>query len=175
MDYNNNTQSLSSIVYVDFQYVLGNNKQIFPKELCFMQANRPIPKQYILKPPYGYEELNWNTRYQNEYNLKNINGLSWHQGDVEYTKLSDILAKELEECTLIIVVGSDKKRFLEKYITSVPIIDLEYKLKLKRVHNYITDCQAHDPQYNGFRCAMNHVFKIFTYMGKIEYDFKKLQ
>lgn len=150
----------SQIVFVDIQSVVGNNGQLFVKELVYMFANSISPMQYILKPPYAYEELNDFAVNQEEHVYQNINKLRWNDGNIDYLQLPQILYNIQE--FIIVVKGNQKKKFLEKYLSNV--VDLDVKTSLKTLRSYFHGCQIHEPSFH--RCAILNVFKLLFFMEK---------
>lgn len=156
------TYQRSEVVFVDIQNVTGNNRQIFVKELVYMFANSIVPIQYIMKPPYTYEELNKFAVNQNEYAYENITKLRWGDGNVEYLQLPNILNNIRD--FIIIVKGEQKKKFLEQFLQNTVIIDLDVNTSLNSLRNYFHNCQVHDSSFH--RCAILNVFKLLFFMEK---------
>lgn len=149
-------------IIVDFQYLHGNKKQIFIKELAIMEANNIGITNYHFLPPFSSKELNEQCRSTNEYCEKNINFLRWDDGILPYTQLEEIMC-ELEMSGRTIIVQTEwKKRFLDRYLTRVQVIEampgFNYHFK------YGHPCPTH--LFNQTRCSTLHVFLIFLYMEK---------
>lgn len=156
------TYQRSEVVFVDIQSVVGNNRQMFAKELVYMFANSIVPIQYIMKPPYTYQELNQNAVNQNEYSYKNITKLTWDDGDIDYLQLPYIL-NNIQDF-IIIVKGEQKRKFLQQFLQNTVIIDLDVNTSLNSLRNYFHNCPVHDSSFH--RCAILNVFKLLFFMEK---------
>lgn len=158
------------IIFVDFQFVIGNGKQYFIKELALVKQGCLLPEHYLFKPPYPQQELTVSNIQQNDYNRKYINGLEWESGIIEYNFLPHVL-KNLESY-IIYVKGKQKKDFLSKYISEpVNIIDISSDIpKLEELQDYDTYCGVHSMcnQSTRNRCAIKNCFKI--YMCLLKYN-----
>lgn len=153
----------SKTVIVDLQFVVGNEKTYHLKELVILKGNSTSRKHYLFKPPFPECELNTKTQWQNNYNYQNINKLSWSQGYVAYDFVPRAIA-ELEDYKTIIVKGEQKKLYLEQYLPSAEIIDLDIGCSLDTLPVYDHDCPVHESSFP--RCAVANVFKILLYMHK---------
>lgn len=156
--------SRSSSVLLDFQYLLGRDKEIVVKELAFMMADSIVPHMYHFEPPYQTYELTSDVKRQNNFCKFKINMLDWNSGDTPYSTLATILT-ELEKTGHTVFVHSvEKKKFLQKFLTHVELVPAirsfgrEYLFK----HN----CPIHDPGFG--RCALLHIFIIKIFMEKKE-------
>lgn len=156
----------NSSVLVDFQYLLGNNKQVFVKELAFMKAGTVIPNFYHFKPPYHIKELDNDTLRQQSIHRQNINGLDWSEGEIPYTSLGEILLP-LNKFATVIVRGEIKRKFLTKYL-STNIIDVDIGKSLALYPNFYTNCRIH--KNIPLRCALNNLFKLFVILENSNYD-----
>ncbi|QKS69561.1 hypothetical protein [Drosophila-associated adintovirus 1] len=156
----------NSAVLVDFQYMLGNDRQIFVKELAFMQAGSVIPNFFHFKPPYHSKELDNGILTLQHTTKRNINGLDWSDGDIPYLSLSDILTP-LNSFAVVIVRGEAKKQFLTKYLAT-NIVDLDLGQSLTSYPNYFTNCRIHKKL--PVRCALNNLFKLFVFLESSNYE-----
>ncbi|QKS69573.1 hypothetical protein [Drosophila-associated adintovirus 2] len=156
----------NSAVILDFQYVIGNYRQIFVKELAFMQAGSVIPNFFHFKPPYHAKELDQVILNNQHSTKRHINGLDWSEGDISYLSLSDILTP-LNSFAAVIVRGETKKQFLTKYL-STNIIDVEIGQSLTCYPNYFTNCRIHKKQ--PVRCALNNLFKLFVILESSNFE-----
>lgn len=145
---------------LDFQYVRGNGDQIFVKELGFLFANSIVPRHFVFKPPYDEAEVTKKIKKQNNFNFLYINGLHWNDGNVEYSKLADLL--NFDESVLVLVKGTEKKKFLEKYISNVQEIDMPGKFTDYDLFHH--NCATHLFTHN--RCVLNHIFQMLIYLEK---------
>lgn len=149
-----------SAAVVDMQFVVGNNAQLFVKEIVILPCGSFIPEQYYLKPPYPREELNVKAVRQENYNARYINGLRWDGGNIEYNQLAKILLPL--ETSKIYVKGEEKAKFLRKYLPGVEIIDLNIP-KLSSLDSYKIKCNIH-AEGSKLRCAMQNCFNIYMHL-----------
>lgn len=152
----------TDIVIIDIQFVIGNEKEYFIKELAILNFESLVAENYIFKPRFHYSKLNTQARIQDYYNYKNINGLRWMDGTLKYENIFDILQKLSDKA--LIVKGYDKKQILRFYLPTTKIIDLEMSQNLE---SYTTNsknyCNLHKQRLK-LRCASNNVLKIKQYM-----------
>jgi hypothetical protein len=150
-------------ILLDLQFINGNNKQLFVKEICYMHPDMVHIEHIVLKPPYPEEELDDKTKNQIDYCYENINGFRWNDGTIDYLELNLIL-NGLKDF-LIIVKGIEKKKFLQKYLPNTRIYDLDMKKSLSKFFNYRTKCYIHEDQHLK-RCAIANVMKLFVFLEK---------
>lgn len=156
-----------NIIFVDFQFVVGNGGQYFIKEMATLKQGSLLAEFYLFKAPYPKQELSYEISHQNEYNRKNINGLDWEIGTIEYNNLLSIF-KNLETYT-IFVKGKEKKAVLVKYLpNTTKIVDIGFDMpKLSELQNYTVFCTVHTTvQQNTKRCALKNCFNMYMYMLK---------
>lgn len=150
-------------ILLDLQFINGNNKQLFAKEISYMQPDIVDVQHFVLKPPYSEQELDDTTKAQIKFCYKYINGFYWEDGAVDYLELCSIL-NDIKDFD-IIVKGIEKKRFLEKYLPNTKIFDLDMKKSLSQFLNYKTKCYIHEHQ-NLNRCAIANVMRLFVFLEK---------
>lgn len=151
---------------VDLQFIIGNNNQYFLKEIAFVAESSLIPILHVFKPPYPKEELCENMKKQNSFNKRNINGLSWEEGNIEYSEVGSVLRSYLGSFCTIYVKGLQKKEFLCKYLpTSVEIINLDDSIpSLQKLQKFSSFCPFHDS--NQLRCAVKNVMNVYMHLIK---------
>lgn len=156
------------VFIVDLQFVQGNEKQYFIKELAILKKGSLIPIVYHFKAPYPEEELNNEAKYNIQYSENKINGLKWNSGTVEYLGLKDILKYYLQSADIIYVKGKQKKNFLEKYIDSTKINDLTNTMpSLLKIENFKSMCPIPTHSVSSsLRCAIKNSFNIYMHLLK---------
>lgn len=151
---------IRSTVLIDLQFVCGNFKQHFVKELVILFADSSHPIHHHFKPPYP--ESNLSPRYikQNNFNRQLINGLHWSSGDMDYSMLANIV-QTLDNYT-VVVKGPEKAAFLSQFLDVKNIIDIQMNRSLSNMVDRYHNCPIH---HRGFsRCGVNNVFKIMFFM-----------
>lgn len=154
--------SYADAVIVDMQFSVGNNSDLFIKELAVLPGNGVAPYYYLFKPPFAFAKLGKRAQYQNLYNLRHINNLDWYCGTMDYSRIQNILAVFRENT--IIVKGKSKKDTLAKFLPNAIIEDLGENFSLSAMRNFIHNCPYHDSTFS--KCSINNVFKIRTWMEK---------
>lgn len=155
-------ESNKKSVIVDVQFVVGNNKQMFVKELVTLNTDSINPVLYHFKPPFPQEELNPNSAWQSDYNYKFINGLTWSNGVIDYNHLPEILSTL--EGSVIYLKGEEKAKVLKKYLKDVEIIQADIP-KLGLLKKYKTNCILHGESPN-VRCALENTVNMYMYLLK---------
>lgn len=154
--------NIADIVIIDIQFVIGNDKDYFIKELAILNFESPVAENYIFKSKFHYSKLNSQARFQDFYNYRNVNGLRWKDGTLKYEKLFGILQKLTDK--VLIVKGAEKKQTLHSFLPTTKIIDLEMYKNLESCStNSEIYCNLHKQRLK-LRCAFNNVFKIKEYM-----------
>lgn len=152
--------NIQSTVLIDLQFVCGNFNQQYVKELVILFADSTIPIHHHFKPPYPENQLSPRHVKQNVFNRKNINGLDWNLGDVDYSMLTYIL-QTLGNYT-IVVKGPEKAAFLSQFLAAKDIIDIQTNRSLSNMVDRYHNCPIHHRGYT--RCGVNNVFKIMFFM-----------
>lgn len=150
----------SGSVILDIQFVVGNNGQYFAKEVSILRTGSVMPDLYFFKSPYPQEELQLKYKLQNEFNFKNINGLKWNSGIIDYNELPNLLSTLAS--FKIYVKGLEKKQFIQKYLSKSKIINLNIP-KLSELENFYTSCKIHNADHH-LRCAVQNSVNIYLYM-----------
>lgn len=154
----------SEVALVDFQYCNGDNNAIYIKELAYMLGESVVPHYFLFNSPFDSRELTRDTEKQNEFCKAHIHGLDWHDGDLAYTNVGNVLYP-LNNFKYIFVFGRVKKDFLQKYVNS-NIINLENRIAFSTLNNYLTMCPLHTDQR--YKCALNNLYKLFVFIEKNE-------
>lgn len=150
-------------IVVDIQFVIGNFKEYYIKELAVLDPQNHTLKVYIFKPKFGYSQLSTSAKKQNRFIYKHINGLHWNDGDIDYKRLPIILnsMKDKE----MIVRGIEKKRVLEKHLPETIITDLVMTTNLASCKDPEILCTLHKNRFD-CRCAVKTVLKINNYLNE---------
>jgi hypothetical protein len=167
---NNNEKNM----FLDLQFVVGNNGHLFVKEMAWLKQYSIIPRLCLFHPPYPEEELNTKAKITNRYLKENVHGISWNDGYITYLDVPKIIYN-LRGCT-IYVVGKEKKNFLQKYLSKTTIIDLNHQggiiRNLKDIQSYESFCEIHDDIYKegkseiNFKCACKNCVNIYMHLIK---------
>lgn len=149
---------MENIAFMDFQYLLGNNNQIFIKELAFIRASSVTPQVFYFKPPYQWQDLEAKYKKQNKFCAKYINKIRWDYGDLNYIELSYFI-RDLnadETLTTIFVKGEDRVNFLKKYLFKVQELKMPGSFENYTFQKH--DCKIHNDNFT--RCSINHVLQM---------------
>lgn len=148
----------NNILFLDYQYHVGNKNQIFIKELALMRADAKFPVVYYFQPPYSWHELDQKAKKHVRFCEQNINGLLWSSGVDPYIKLSFIIKNINNDETIekILVKGENKLRFLQNYLDKVEEINMpgrftDYPL-------FLSKCEFHLDHFH--MCSINHVYQM---------------
>lgn len=152
-------------VIIDVQFVIGNGKEYYIKEMALLHLNPLKIENFIFKSPFDFSMLLPQARKQNFFIYKNINGLCWEDGDIELSKLEHILKNISENCSRVIVKGIEKKRMLANFLPNNCIEDLQMETNLDSCFSYGICCDLHIKRLK-CRCAINNVLKIRHYLNE---------
>lgn len=152
--------NIQNTVLIDVQFVCGNFKQQYVKELVILFADSTNTIHHHFKPPYPECKLSSRYLKQNIFNQKYIHGLDWSSGDTDYSMLAYIL-QTLENYT-VIVKGIEKATFLSQFISVDNIIDIQTNKSLSKMVDRYHNCPIHHRGYS--RCGVNNVCKILFFL-----------
>lgn len=149
-------------VLVDFEYHLGNNKEIIIKELAMLKGNSMKVHTYLFKPPYGRSQLTLDSARLMRAKQEKTHGLDWSAGEYSYSSLNDIFSflNSAHYLTNFLVNGSKKAKFLRKYSNKVK--DVGILMEYDDYKRFDHDCPFHE--YNFRNCASHHVYQLNMYM-----------
>lgn len=145
---------------VDVQYVSGNNCHYFVKELAILPFGSIYPKFYFFAPPYPKQELSSRANQQNQFEVANINGLDWGEGETNYNDLPGIL--EYFANATIYVKGKMKENLIRKYLPTTEILQLDIP-SLSKLQNYQQYCNVHSTRSSS-RCAVQNCVNMYLYI-----------
>lgn len=150
-------------VIMDIQFIQGNHGQYFAKELAILKHETVEPMIFYFKPPYPENELDEKTKWRQKFTYKNINGLKWNDGGIDYNNISQILS--IYTNSIIYVKGLQKANFIKNYIDklSTNIIDLEDIPNLQKLKKFQISCKVHGGLL-ALRCAAQNCINIYLYM-----------
>lgn len=113
-------------VIVDVQgFKLHENNEFICKEFAVIDIKSGVCSSHMFKPPFAWSKLNRQSRKCVQWLTAHHHNLEWCAGQVEYSKVENIIKKlESAEIDRVYVKGGEKVRWLEKYIQK-RIINLE--------------------------------------------------
>lgn len=79
-------------IIIDVQCVTDHTRE-FIKEMCILEPFSFAPSLFCFTPPYDVEKDSINQTYLE----KQINGLSWNVGTLDYNRIGDIHSLSLKE------------------------------------------------------------------------------
>lgn len=140
-------------VIIDMQCVCVE-KKYYIKELSILEPNSFAPSVFLFKPPYNKTTVS----RQEQYVTRNVNGLCWDYGDIEFTKIGGIIAAYAQAYSTIVLKGRIKREIIESYLTDrlrveTEIIDLDGDMPaFSKLPFFTTNCPVHGKN-SGKRCA----------------------
>lgn len=153
-------------IFLDYQYMLGNNKQIFIKELAFIRSEETfVPQVYYFLPPYSWHDLDNDRREHLNFCEKYINRLSWLDGEDDYINLSYLIRdlNDDESIESIFVKSTEKFNFLINYIpVKIKLFHMPKSFNKYPLQKF--SCKLHDSNFN--RCSINHVLQMLSLYNK---------
>lgn len=152
---NVSTELSDSACIVDIQYVCDRGN-MYIKELAFLEPYSFTPSVYWFKPPYKNPSLAFSNH--RNYIYRNINGLRWEDGEIDYNKIGSIIMAFSLKYNTFQVKGLEKKRTLESFLPEgslTSVIDLVLLEPLEKMKPYSIFCPVH--HLTRARCAARHV------------------
>lgn len=153
---------MSELIVVEFQGFKDNNNSYVVKELALGALSPYWTRRYLFKPPYEFDELDRKVQISNNWCSRNLHGLRWEEGDLDYSSLESLLKSETELYGLIVTKGAEKKRFLESLLgKNVIDMDVILPLRLSRLSDPKTKCN-----HIGL-CAVKNVEKLLDWWNTV--------
>lgn len=120
------------------------------------QQQQQDPAVYLFKPPFAWERLTAKYKRENEWLKQCYHGIPWNIGNVPYTEIANVLRENLKDASKILVMGSLKKNWLErfKYRGVEDVAEIEFP-PLRRF-KVATVCPNHIGMYKA-TCALHNV------------------
>ena len=126
------------------------------KELAIVPLDDDDPPLvFLFKKPFPWKRLTDKYKGENTWLKQFYHGISWDSGDRPYNDIGTVLRACLHNATKVLVMGSIKKKWLERFrfnvhdITEMGFPPL-YKIKL------VTVCPNHEGAYKT-SCALHNV------------------
>lgn len=143
----------------------SNDNELIVKELALKDEEKF--RHFLFKPPYARGHLWPKTCRINDYCTRNIHGFKWEKGYDDYIALKLILKSHCRNKKFVLTKGSEKKRFLEKYL-DLPVFDLDDMiLKSFDALPPSADFLECPYQHNNYSCAGLNAYKIYEWFLKI--------
>jgi len=113
----------SDYAICDLQGFFDNNNQFVLKEFCICDLDGTVSYHCLFQPPYPWDSLSHKVQNTNKYCSRNLHGLNWESGVLNYDDLTKTLRSATSKYKMIFVKGLDKKKFLDDKIDCY-ILDL---------------------------------------------------
>lgn len=112
--------------FVDIQGFRGNGNQFIIKEISILKHG--VLSTHLFDAPYSYNSLDKKYKAQALWLFYNHHGLSWNDGYIPYTRVAEIIFKELiinnNNNSIIYTKGDEKLQWLSDYC-NVNAINIE--------------------------------------------------
>ena len=148
---------------VDFQYSKQPGGDVVVKELSILPLEHEAdPIVLLFKPPFPWNRLTEKYKRENSLLQRKVHGLSWDCGTIEYKQIGRLIRDSLREATDIYVIGSEKKKYMERFkYNAIDIIELGYlQVDTTKVVNF---CLNHNFSHKTC-CAAQNVKLIKKFM-----------
>lgn len=108
---------------VEFEAFRDNNKQFVIKELAIADIEHGLSRVVLFAPPYERTRLNTKLERTADWVERHLHGISWHDGNVDYNRLSTIIRHFTETYSSVYTKGREKARFLSGFHPNVTDLD----------------------------------------------------
>lgn len=116
---------------------------------------------FVFKPCTSYWSLTSHEKQQIHWLENNHHGLQYGDGHVDLSELPDILQRFTIEAKVIFVKGHQKKEFLKKYISDIPIVNLEFVENIPKLTKVTSKCCMYHHNTPKI-CALSNVYLLCT-------------
>lgn len=154
--------------FVDIQGFRGNGGRFIIKEISIYKHG--ILSTHLFEAPYSYNSLEKKYKAQALWLFYNHHGLSWNDGYIPYTRLGEIMFKELvikNNNNIIYIKGEEKREWLKDYcyIEAINIETLDICPNLKSMKITLDYNQNNLYNINNNSLSQNNVLKIFGWLN----------
>lgn len=109
----------TSAVVLDMQCFKDNTNEFILKEVTVVEVDTGVLLlHHIACSPYTRAQLSAEKQRESGWLSKHCHGLTWGQGDIEYS----VLVQRLQDClayrSAVYVKGTAKKDYVQRYLTS---------------------------------------------------------
>ena len=126
------------------------------KELAFVSLNdEDEPVVHLFKPPFPWKRLTQKYNSENLWLELCYHGLSWNDGNIDYTDIGKLLQDALKDANRIFVIGEIKKLWLERFKFKVTDIT-EMGYSSFKYPRSVTICTNHNGAHKT-TCARHNV------------------
>ena len=113
------------------------------------------PLVFLFKEPFPWKRLTDKYKGENTWLKQFYHGISWDSGDRPYTDIGTVLRAFLHNATKVLVMGSIKKRWLERFRFNVHDVTEMGFPPLDNI-KLVTVCPNHEGAYKT-SCALHNV------------------
>ena len=135
---------------VDFQFFKQPGGDIIIKELAIIDLDQSNSEPLIrlIKPPFEWRRLSDKYKRENIRLRKQVHGLTWDSGDMDYQEIGSLFREVLRQGQLY-VIGNIKKKFLKRFgFDPIDVTNLGFlQVDVSKVVHF---CSNHD-----FECKIN--------------------
>lgn len=116
-------------------------------------------EHWVFHPPYSKYDLHPKVLIANNWRTRNVHGLYWEQGDVDYVYLQNIIREFAGQYQRIATKGSEKQKWLSMLLGR-PVIDLDAVLlvRLQKLAHVHVKCNYH--MGGPSACALENLKKL---------------
>lgn len=104
---------------VDFEAYRGDDRQFIVKELAIVDVQHGLSRVILFKSPFDRACLNRKSQRIADWLEHNLHGISWTEGEVDYTHLHKIIYDVCQMYSVVFTKGLEKARFLSALHTNV--------------------------------------------------------
>lgn len=156
---------MNGCAVVDFEAFRGVAGEFVIKELAIVDLDHGLCRYVLFKSPYRRQRLNKKYRRVATWLEQHLHGISWSDGEVDYTLLPDVIRDVCDTYSIVFTKGLEKARFLRTFHNTV--IDLnelcapnyDYSTHGKLIQCSVSSHRLQDGHNKCvYKCALNKAY-----------------
>ena len=101
---------------VDVQGFRDDNNGFIVKEFAIANLNQENDVKWVIfEPPFDRSTLSSACKITNSWLTRNIHGLLWNSGHVDYNEHKKVINNSLESSVYVYVKGYEKKKMVQQF------------------------------------------------------------
>jgi hypothetical protein len=161
----------ASVFFIEFEAFQHGNEDFHIKELCLMDAAKPMRQlHYIYRPPHQWESLSLEHKRTYNYQSRMLHRMSWNEG---YTRFcTECLRRDVDQwmngnthrTSIIYVLGQQKVDYLQRLLPNCNIVN--YQTAFNVTLKDLPDAPGHACciyRNHGTHCAVLKCLRMYLY------------
>jgi hypothetical protein len=169
---------MESVFFIDFEAFQHGEESFQVKELCVLDAAKPLNPLYLLfKPPMSWSDLNHEQKRTYAYQEHNLHHIAWNEGRDERYCGSCLKHRIMKEFPLAAspesvcyVLGNQKADFLQDELPELNIMEYVYACAYKDLPHAPNHLTCIYRNHSREHCATLKCYRMYnTYRANVRH------